>query len=451
MERNTTTLEIERMAYGADAIAHMAGGKTVFVSGGVPGDVVEARITQDGASFARAVTQRVVEPSASRVTPACPFAGVCGGCPWAAMAHQQQLESKRANVVDALVRIGHFDAETAEKLVDPCEAPSREWGYRNKVELAFAHQSKRAVLGMHGVVVQGEKPPVIKVDACPLLDAKYKKLVKSVSGALGYLAGSTELALERVGIRASSRTKDVEIALWTKPGPFPRAQVAKVLKDATKASSIVRVMTKGPRKARKVAGVEALAGRGHWRERIAGGTMMLSAPSFFQVNTAGAERLVELVLEALNPSEDDVAMDLYSGAGTFTLPLARKTAWVSAVESYGPAVRDLRRNLESANLGNAEPIGGDAGREFPDDEADIIVVDPPRAGLAPDVVSQLCEQPARTIAYVSCDPATLARDLARFVANGTFVPTRITPVDLFPQTYHVETVVCLSRNNGARP
>ena len=191
-------------------------------------------------------------------------------------------------------------------------------------------------------------------------------------------------------------------------------------------------------------GVERLSGAGSWTELIAGERMTVSAPSFFQVNTKGAEKLVDLVLAGLAPNESDVAMDLYSGAGTFTLPLARRTSWVDAVESYGPAVRDLRRNLERAGLDNADPVGGDADREFPDSDADVIVVDPPRAGLAQDVVRKLSGQPARAIAYISCDPATLARDLARFEQEGTYAVESVTPVDLFPQTFHVETVVMLS-------
>ena len=151
-------------------------------------------------------------------------------------------------------------------------------------------------------------------------------------------------------------------------------------------------------------------------------------------------------MDALRPREEDEAMDLYCGAGTFTLPLARRASFVSAVESYGPAVRDLRRNLESAGLGNVDAVGGDAGREFPDTDADLIVVDPPRAGLAEDVVRRLSDQPARAIAYVSCDPATLARDLARFVDGGSFRPALVTPVDLFPQTFHVENVTLLVRS-----
>lgn len=437
----TLTLKVERLAYGPDAVAHSDDGKTVFVSGAVPGDVVEATVTQTGKSFSKARVTEVLEPSSHRTKPACPLAGVCGGCPWAVVDRAYQLEAKRSNVVDSLTRIGHFAPEDAERLVAPCEAPSPAWGYRNKVELAFQRRGRRTTIGMHDVTGSN----VVKVSSCPLLDRKHAKLAKSVSGAVTYLANSHNLDFERIGIRASSRTGDIQVALWTKPDAFPRAQAAKVIADSSKVTSLVRVMTKGPSKARRIAGVEVLAGRSQWHERLAGEDMLLSAPSFFQVNTAGAERLQQLVLEGLDPRPQDEAMDLYSGAGTFTLLLARRCAWVSAVESYGPAVRDLRLNLEHAGLDNVDPIGGDAGREFPDTDADVIVVDPPRAGLAEDVVRKLSNQPARRIAYVSCDPATLARDLARFRDLGTFEPASVTPVDLFPQTFHVETVTILSR------
>ncbi len=437
-------LRVERMAYGADAIARTDDGETVFVSGGVPGDLVDARVTQDAGTFLRARVKSVLEPSPDRARPACPLAGACGGCPWASLSRPLQLSSKRASVVDSLVRIGRFDPDEAEGLVAPCEAPSAPWGYRNKIELAFARNGRRSVIGMHGT----DGTSVVKVPKCPLLSGKNQALVKSVSGALTYLANSDRLSFERIGLRVSERTGDVEVALWTRPEAFPRARAAKIVGDAVKATSVVRVMTKGASKARKIAGLEVLSGKGHWKERIGGETMRISAPSFFQVNTTGAERLQELVLEGLSPTPDDEAMDLYCGAGTFTLPLARRCGYVSAVESYGPAVRDLRRNLERAGIGNADPIGGDAGLEFPDTDADVIVVDPPRAGLAADVVQKLSAQPARAIAYVSCDPATLARDLARFRAEGAFRPLSVTPVDLFPQTFHVETVVLMSRVEG---
>ena len=441
MGEKTLRLEIERLSYGADAIAHDETGKTVFVRGGVPGDVVTANVVSDEARFSRAKVAEVLEPSPSRVAPTCPYAGACGGCPWATVSYAHQLEAKRANVVDALTRIGHFKPDVADALVDPCVDLGKPWGYRNKVELTAGTVRGRTTFGLQAMGGAG----VIKVDACPLLDHVNKNLVKAVSGALSYLSNTTGAEISRVGIRTSPRTKDLELALWTQPGPFPRGRFTKVLKEAAKFTSVVRVLEKDSRGTRRVSGVERLHGAGSWSERIGRETMRVSAPSFFQVNTLGAEKLVELVTRALDPYEDEVAMDLYCGAGTFTLPLARACDYVVAVESYGPAVRDLRRNLEQAQLHNVEGIGGDAGREFPDEDADVIVVDPPRAGLDASVVEQLSAQPARAIAYVSCDPATLARDIARFVEAGVFSLRYLTPVDLFPQTFHVETVALLTR------
>ena len=435
-------LAIERMTYGPDAIAHTPEGKTVFVSGAVAGDVVEAELVSDGKSFSKARTVKVLEPSPNRVACEWMLADVLGCAPWAHLARAAQLEAKRANVVDSLLRVGHL--ADAEELVAPCEAPSDGWRYRNKAELAFVRDGRHATLGMYGT----DGSTVIKVEDFPLLDIPAKgresKLVKNVSGALSYLASSHELDIERVGIRRSSRTRDLEIAIWTPTGAFPRAQARRVLENVG-ATSLVRVMTKGPAKARKVAGVERLDGAGSWTERIAGNVMRLSAPSFFQVNTLGAERLVGLVLGALDPQENDIAMDLYSGAGTFTLPLARRCEYVAAVEAYGPAVRDLRRNLETNHLDNVDVIGGDAVREFPDEDADVLVVDPPRAGLAPEAIDLIASTSARDVAYVSCDPATLARDLKRFCDEGTFVPASITAVDLVPQTFHCEAVTHLTR------
>lgn len=434
-------LTIERMTYGPDGFARTPDGKAVFVSGGLAGDVVEAEVVSSGASFDRAVVREVLEPSPDRVQPPCPFAGVCGGCPWGGLAVGAQRAAKEENLRSVLGRIGGLPAEEVERVVRPIRHAKDAWGYRNKVELAPVVDGGRLRLGMHG----RDPEQVIRVDACPLFEKAFPRAIKSVVGALSYLGNSRDLSLERVGIRASRRTRALEVALWTPTGAFPRAQVARVLGDALKPTSVVRVMSRGDRRARKVAGVELLSGKSSWTESIAGESMRLSAPSFFQVNTAAAEILVELVLDALRPGEEEVAVDLYSGAGTFTLPLARRSAYVAAVEAYGPAVRDLRNNLEYAHLDNVDVIGGDAAREFPDEDADVLVVDPPRAGLAEQVVGLIASTPAHDVAYVSCDPATLARDLRRFREEGTFELVSATPVDLFPQTYHCETVAHLAR------
>lgn len=436
-------LTIERMVYGPDGLAHTPEGKTVFVAGALAGDTVEAHVVSEEKSLVRAVADRIVEPSPERVDTPCPFVGICGGCPWGGLSRTAQRAAKEENLKSALERIGGFERAEVEELVAPLRSSKDVWGYRNKIELApTTGAGGKMFLGMHG----RDPRQIIRVDRCPLFEKKFPKVVKAVAGALAYLGNSRDLGLERVGIRASRRTGALEIALWTPTGGFPRAQVARVLADAVSdRAGVVRVMSKGEKKARRVSATEVLAGRSCWNEQIGEEEMLISAPSFFQVNTGAAEILIDLVLDALKPRPDELAMDLYCGAGTFTLPLARRADYVSAVESYGPAVRDLRRNLERAGLDNVDVIGGDAVREFPDADADVLVVDPPRAGLAPEAIELIAETSARDVAYVSCDPATLARDLKRFREQGIFSPVRATPVDLFPQTFHCETVVHLSR------
>lgn len=436
-------LTIERMVYGPDGLAHTPEGKTVFVAGALAGDTVEAHVVSEEKSLVRAVADHIVEPSPERVDTPCPFVGVCGGCPWGGLSRTAQRAAKEENLKSALERIGGFERAEVEELVAPLRSSKDVWGYRNKIELApTTGAGGKMFLGMHG----RDPRQIIRVDRCPLFEKKFPKVVKAVAGALAYLGNSRDLGLERVGIRASRRTGALEIALWTPTGGFPRAQVARVLADAVSdRAGVVRVMSKGEKKARRVSATEVLAGRSCWNEQIGEEEMLISAPSFFQVNTGAAEILIDLVLDALKPRPDELAMDLYCGAGTFTLPLARRADYVSAVESYGPAVRDLRRNLERAGLDNVDVIGGDAVREFPDADADVLVVDPPRAGLAPEAIELIAETSARDVAYVSCDPATLARDLKRFREQGIFSPVRATPVDLFPQTFHCETVVHLSR------
>lgn len=428
-----TSLAIESLAYGGDAIAHLEDGRTAFVSGAVPGDVVSVEIVEERERFVRARTLEVVTPSPDRVSPPCPYFGQCGGCSWQHVSYPAQLHAKRRAVVDALSRIGHVI--DAESLVAETVPSSLEYGYRNKVELVVDSGTGRPRLGFH----RASSAEIIAVDECLLLPKPLRKAPKALGGALRYIAGDQDLGLTRVALRVAAHTKDVEVALWGAPGPFPRRAVSTTIGAALKSTSLVRVMTKGPAKERRIAGVEVLSGKGHWRERIGGLTMTISAPSFFQVNTRAAEKLVSIVRDALQPDGSDRVLDLYAGAGTFTLPLAQSAGEVVAVESASSAVRDLRRNLETSELW-AEVIGGDAVRELPDvGHIDSAVVDPPRSGLHPDAARALAATSARTIAYVSCDPATLARDSAALMNCG-YRLVSATPVDMFPQSFHVETV-----------
>jgi len=426
-------IPIQSLAYGGDSVGRLADGRTAFVEGGCPGDLAAIEITEDRGRFVRARLVEVIEPSPDRVTAPCPYFGVCGGCTWQHVSYAAQISAKRQAVVDALARIGSVaDAET---LVAQTAASRSEYGYRNKIELVPDPASTRPLLGYH----RASSSEVVPVDECLLLPKKLRKAPRALGGALRYIAGESDLGLIRVGVRAASHTKDVEVALWTAPGPLPRAVAARTLGQALPVSSVVRVLSKDPAKRRSAASVEVLSGRGHWRERLGGVQFAVSAPSFFQVNTAMAERLVETALAALVPDGSDRVLDLYAGVGTFTVPLAQAAGDVVAVEAAGSAVRDLRRNLQINEVW-AEVVGGDAAREIADlGHFDIAVVDPPRTGLPQEVISALSEARPRTLAYVSCDPTTLARD-AKLLSDAGLRLISATPVDLFPQTYHVETV-----------
>lgn len=437
-ERRVTELDIERLAYGGDAVGRMPDGRAAFVKAGCPGDRVAVKVIEDHERFVRTEVVEILSPATGRTTPRCPYFGQCGGCAWQHLSQPVQLEAKRLFVVDALRRIGHID--NAEEMVGETVPSSREYGYRNKIELVIDPTKERVNLGYH----RAGSEEVVIIDECPLLPPRLAKAPKALGGALRYLAGDGNLDILRVAVRVGANTRDVEVALWTSPGAFPRSAVAKTLAQALPTTSVVRVLTKGPMKERRVAGVEVLGGRGCWRERLAGRAMSLSAPSFFQINTAAAEVLVGLVTRMLQPDGTDRVLDLYSGAGTFTLPLAELAGEVVCVEAAGSAVKDLRRNLEDNEVW-ADVIGGDAAREIAGlGHFDLAVVDPPRSGLDADVVHGLAASGARTIAYVSCDPATLARDAKR-MADAGYTLMEATPVDLFPQTYHVETVARFER------
>lgn len=436
------TITIERMGYGTEAVGRLENGKAVFVEGGAPGDTATVEIVEDKPTFARARIARLDEASPLRAKPRCASGEVCGGCPWQHLSYDAQLDAKRANVTAALERTAKLDRERAEELVRPCLPSKRQWGYRNKLELgARMDEHGTFQLGFHREGTHDIASPGV----CPLAHDAIAKAPKALRGALRFAQGSSDLGIFRVGVRHSLRTGDLEVALWTTPGAFPRGHIAKTVKSAVKATSIVRVMA-DPGKARKIKGVETLDGKGCWEERLGSARYLASAPSFFQVNTAQAEKLVACVIEGLGGrmGEDGpegldglLVADLYAGGGTFSVPLAQAGAEVLAVEAAGSSVRDLRRNADM-NAVDVEVIGGDAARELPElGDLDALAVDPPRAGLADGVVESIAAAGPERVAYVSCNPATWARDVARFEHEG-YRLTVVQPVDLFPQTYHVE-------------
>jgi 23S rRNA (uracil1939-C5)-methyltransferase len=434
-------IHIDGLAHGGAAVARAADGRVAFVAGGCPGDVVDARVVVDHGRYLEAEVAEILTPSPERRTPPCPYFGRCGGCQWQHVSYGAQTEAKRTQLADALERIGRLSGIE----VAPTVVGATPYGYRNRLEMRTGiGADRRPVLGLTAAC----SDEIVPIDACLLLPDRAKALPKALGGALRYIAGRAPFELDRVALRVGTHTRDLEIDLWGPPGAMQRHAVARTLADAVHPTCVTRVLVKEDARKRADLKVEVLSGRGHWRERLGEYGYRVSAPSFFQGNTKGAETLVSLVTEALAPDGSDRVLDLYSGVGTFTLPLAEVAGEVVAIEGTGSAVRDLRANLEDAGLG-ADVMPGDAARALAEAGTfDLAVVDPPRAGMSPDAVRGLVGTHASRICYVSCDTATLARD-ARSLVEAGYRLVSATPVDLFPQTWHVETVAVFDRADQA--
>jgi 23S rRNA (uracil1939-C5)-methyltransferase len=429
------TVKIESLVYTGSGLAHLSDGKTVFVPDTAVGDLVRVRIVSEHDRFSHAVIEQIIEASPARVDPPCPWHARCGGCGLQHVSYAEQLRWKRRFIVDALERIGRVN--DAEALVTDVIASPVTRGYRNKIELVPSREGKKLLLGFHAK----DDTEVVPVERCLLFPEPYAKLPAQLAGALGYAFEDTDLSLQRVSVRVSQTARDVEVALWTSPGPCRRGFITKVLESAVKTTSLVRVLVSGTPAKRDIRKTEVLGGRGYWQEKLGGFLHRISAPSFFQVNTSAAEILVKRVLEDL-AFDDKRVVDLYSGAGAFTLPLAQKARELTAIEMAESSVRDLRRNLARHNL-EARVLRGDVGHLLSDlSTVECAVVDPPRRGLCSDALEALTRIAPRTLVYVSCDPATLARDVKGFVAAG-YRLISVCPIDLFPQTWHVEAVAKL--------
>lgn len=429
-------IRIESLAHGGDGVGHADDGRTVFVKGACTGDLVDVAVRADKGRYVLADLAEVLEPSPARVDPPCPYFGTCGGCQWQHVSYEEQIAAKQRTVADTMAHVGGLDPSVVASAV---RAPA-EYGYRNKVELSVDESGTRLVAGFLGA--HGHE--IVPVDQCLLLPDRSLKMPRQITGALRYLSRGGPTGVTRVAVRTARHTSDIEVALWSEPRGFPRKAAAKVLADASAATSVTRVLYKGPPKERRVARVEVLAGRGWWEERIGDHRFVVSAPSFFQVNTDAAAILTDVVLDAVSPSRDDLVVELYAGVGTFTVPFAKAAGQVIAVESSSSALRDLRRNLADAGL-DAEVLGGDAARSLEElGDADVVVLDPPRSGLGAGVVQALAQVAPDRVVYVSCDPATFARDAAQ-LGDAGWALRRATPVDMFPQTYHVEVVALFTR------
>jgi len=390
------------MAHRGAAVGRIDG-KAYFIDGAMPGELVRGEVVQDKGSWARVTLQEVVQQSPHRVAPPCPHFARCGGCQWQFADYSAQLEWKQSIVAGQLAHLGGLDDPPVTATV----APGPEYGYRNRMDFS--------VLDGAPALTQRGTHTLVPIAEClllhPILGHVFEKLTD--------LGG-----VRSVTLRASTTTGAV---LAVVRGPVPDGAAAW-------GCAVSR---------RDRTGVHAVIGRGDIHETVAGMDLRVTGDGFFQNNTAGAEALVTLITEALEPQPGETLLDAYAGGGLFAVTVGRKADAVIAVEANGLAVYDLRHNLEEAGVdhrierGSVEEV--DIGGSW-----DIAIVDPPREGLRRAGVAAVTAGSPRSIAYVSCDPASLARD-ARHLDEAGYRLDLATPVDLFPQTFHIETVVHFTR------
>jgi 23S rRNA (uracil1939-C5)-methyltransferase len=461
------TLTLDDFAFEGKSVARL-NGLVIFVTGAVPGDVARVRLTRIKKNFHEAEVLEIIAPSTLRIGPRCRHFGVCGGCKWQHVRYDAQLTFKRQHVIDALERIGGFRGIVVNPTLG-CDDP---YFYRNKMEFSFGQRwlsreelavqkesgTKTAsfALGLH---VPQWFDRIVDLDECWLQSELSFRIVNGVrrfaleEGLSVYSTFAHEGFLRNLVIRQSKRTGDVMVNIVTfdsRPA-IMTALTHRLVMDFPEITTVCNNIT--DRKSLVAIGDEERVyhGQGYITERIGERTYKISANSFFQTNTSQAERLYNTARNMAQFTPADVVFDLYSGTGTIALHIADLVRWVVCVESVSAAVEDAHRNAADNGVENCRFLLGDLRDilltqkqvlgEF--GKPNVMIIDPPRAGMHADVVRSVMEISPQRIIYISCNPTTQARDL-KMLAEQYRVGD-VQPVDMFPHTYHIENVVALSR------
>ncbi len=435
-------------------------GMAVFLEACVPGDLVRARVYRTRRRHAEARAIEVLQPSPFRVEPTCEYFGLCGGCKWQNLRYDQQLEWKRRHVVDAVERIGGLKEIRITQTL-PC---TEEYFYRNKMEFSFGASRwlteedmqleepprRDFALGLH---IPGRFDKVLDIERCYLQSDVSSRIVNATRqfaldrNLPSYSTRTHTGILRHLVVRTSVWSGETMAILVTSEAlPVAMEEYATMLrKEVPEVTTLVQGIHEGKAQVSFTHDVRTLFGNGTITEKIAGNLFTISPFSFFQTNTRQGELLYERALAAAGLTGDEKVWDLYCGAGTITLAAARSAYRVLGAEIHEGSVEDARRNAERNGIQNADFIAGDL-RHTIDHAAehfipDVVITDPPRAGMHDDVLKALLRLSPRRISYVSCNPTTQARDLA--VLAASYAIEQIEPVDMFPQTNHVETVATL--------
>jgi 23S rRNA (uracil1939-C5)-methyltransferase len=438
-------LRIESLAFGGDGVARVALADrryVVFVAGAMPGDRVRARVTQRKRSHAYARTLEVLEPGPDRIPPRA----LHPGAPWQVLSYERQLAVKQEQVEDALRRLGGLDGFTLE----PIEPAVEQWRYRNKLEYSFGHDDAgELVCGFHA---PGSWERIEPLEDCLLASVAGNVARRAVlewaraQQLRAYDRRSGEGFLRNLVVREGRRSGQLQVRLVTAAGTLDGASLAR----AVDCHSLL--WTRSEALAETTAGgeTELLAGEPSFEEQLGVLNLKISPEAFFQTNTEMAERLYAVAVEYAGLSGYERVFDLYCGTGTIALTLAIRAGEVHGLELVEQAVADAIASARRNEIANVHFYAGDVRLALPElvqaaGRPDVVVVDPPRAGLSQKVVRRVIEAAPRRIVYVSCNPTTLAPNAAQLVEAGWRL-AKLRPVDMFPQTPHIECVALLERS-----
>jgi 23S rRNA (uracil1939-C5)-methyltransferase len=437
-------LTVETLAFGGNGVARREDGYVVFVHGAVPGDRVRVRITRPKRDYAEGVAVELLDPSPERIEPVAAHPGV----PWQVLPYERQLAIKEGQVDEALRRIGRLEGFELEPIVPALET----WRYRNRLEYSFgsdgAGGSGQLVFGFHA---PGQWERIVPLEDCLIASQRSNAASRQVlawcraQGLPAYDRRTREGFLRNLVVREGRRSGQLQVRLVTMPGALDRDSLA----AAVECEGLLWTQFDGVGETTARGDTELIAGRDVYEEELGGLTLRISPHAFFQTNTEMAERLYALAAEYAALKGFERVYDLYCGIGTIGLTLAPRAAELWGLELIEPAIADAIANARLNEIDNARFFAGDvrlALRELVERSGspDVIVVDPPRAGLSQKVVRRIVEAAPKRLVYVSCNPTTLAPNAAQLVEAG-YVLRRVRPVDMFPQTPHIECVALLER------
>ena len=445
-EGDELTLAIGDLAFGGRGVGRTAG-RVVFVHGALQGETVRARITAVRRQHAEARTLSVLHPSPDRRTPPCAHYGRCGGCSLQHLEPGAQARAKETQVRALIARVGKLPGAAVRPIIGTPEP----WRYSSRMDFDWSQDSGgRPVIGLHRA---GRGDEVVAVQDCHLLSDNGNQILQWMVGQavrrrLSVWDGRRRRGLlRRLSLQEARGTGEILVTLETGRGDPPL--LASLGSDLQRfAPRVVGVVRREFSRDGTAAGVSLIAGRDYLVEQIEEDRFRIPCGAFFQPHGAGSALLRRTVLEALAPRPGWRVLELFAGVGFLTVALGRQGVSVTAVEGRREAAAAARHNLRAAGVERCDVVCGEVTEVLPEilrqGPFDGLLLDPPRGGLRPAAVRALSGGAARRVVYVSCDPATLARDLGRLTTEGGFGLESVIPLDLFPQTGHVECVAILA-------